>query len=396
MSSPNAYINPENGHLYIFNNGNLIDTGIIPNTNCCFPQKVNNIFFGNSSVMIQNCCGKCGDVIVDSYNGNIYRFNGFVWTYIGNLMGPTGCTGATGWTGATGLPGDATNTGATGWTGSTGPTGDTGPTGPTGTYTGTGFFGPGFMNAQTTTPEDMSYNEAISLLRQPNTYYPTFFGYGIGTDDTRIPNPEAIVIGNHSDIAGPDNAEYSVSIGYYSGQNLQGTGAIAIGYQTGYTSQGVGSIAIGQNAGMTSIGANCICIGNGASTGTSLPDNTFATITNMTTIDGGAPLTYNTFTGLIGVASSSARYKKDIEPFTKEYSDDVLNLQPVTFTYKDSDIKSFGLIAEEVVEYYPEITPFDHENIPYTVNYELLSVLLLDQIKKLREEVENIKTQLNN
>jgi hypothetical protein len=29
------------------------------------------------------------------------------------------------------------------------------------------------------------------------------------------------------------------------------------------------------------------------------------------------------------------------------------------------------------------MAPTDHENIPYTVNYELLSVLLLDKIKML-------------
>ena len=111
----------------------------------------------------------------------------------------------------------------------------------------------------------------------------------------------------------------------------------------------------------------------------------------MATISGGSALTYNTFTGLIGVSSSSERYKKDIQLFEQDYSDNVLKLEPVTFKFKDNDLPSFGLIAEKVYQYYPELAPTDKDNIPYTVNYELLSVLLLDQIKKLRIEIDNLK-----
>ncbi len=134
---------------------------------------------------------------------------------------------------------------------------------------------------------------------------------------------------------------------------------------------------------MTGVGINCVCIGNGANTGTSLPDNSFATITNLTPIDGGDTLTYNTFTGLIGVATSSIRYKEDVKLFSPTFSDSVLKLEPVTFKYKNSKLPSLGLIAEEVNKYYPELTPVDHGGEPYTVNYELLSVLLLDRIKKM-------------
>lgn len=140
---------------------------------------------------------------------------------------------------------------------------------------------------------------------------------------------------------------------------------------------------------MTAVGTNCVCIGYSASTGTSLPDYSFATITNMATIDGGASLTYNTYTGLIGVASSSIRYKQDIQPFSDGYSDNVLALEPVTFKFKSNQQPSFGLIAEEVHMYYPEMAPTDHDNIPYTVNYELLSVLLLDRIKKIESNLSD-------
>ena len=70
-----------------------------------------------------------------------------------------------------------------------------------GIYNGTGFFGPGFTHAGTTTPDTMSTNRAISLLRQPNTYYPTQFGLGT---EYQLADESAIILGNHEDAAGPN------------------------------------------------------------------------------------------------------------------------------------------------------------------------------------------------
>ena len=78
------------------------------------------------------------------------------------------------------------------------------------------------------------------------------------------------------------------------------------------------------------------------------------------------------------------------------YSDDIMNLEPVLFTYKDTKIPSFGLIAEHVYNYYPILAPTDNENIPYTVNYELLSVLLLDKIKQFEKRIQEMETIFKN
>lgn len=64
-----------------------------------------------------------------------------------------------------------------------------------GIYHGTGFFGPGFANAGTIAPATMSVNNAISLLRQPNTYYPTQLGLGLGSSG---PHETAIILGEHN------------------------------------------------------------------------------------------------------------------------------------------------------------------------------------------------------
>jgi hypothetical protein len=98
-------------------------------------------------------------------------------------------------------------------------------------------------------------------MRQPATYYPTFFGTGIGTSATRFPDNEAIVIGNHSDASGPNNANYSVAIGYYAAQMNQKVNGIAIGTMAGYFTQGSGAVAFGTSAGYSGQGCNAIAMG---------------------------------------------------------------------------------------------------------------------------------------
>jgi hypothetical protein len=54
-----------------------------------------------------------------------------------------------------------------------------------------------------------------------------------------------------------------------------------------------------------------------------------------------------------------------------------MNLEPVSYNFANSNIESIGLIAEQVYQYYPELVHLDSNGLPYSVNYELLSVLLL-------------------
>ena len=175
--------------------------------------------------------------------------------------GDTGYTGPQGDTGYTGPQGDTGYTGPQGDTGYTGPQGDTGASGPS-DYTGTGFFGPSIPDSQTTTPVTIPINEVIDALRQPYTYYPTFLGAGIGTDSSRIPAQDAVVLGNHVDTTGPDNGDYTVAIGRLSGQNQQQGGSVAIGYMAGYNSQSLNAVAVGYESGMTDQGALSVSIGS--------------------------------------------------------------------------------------------------------------------------------------
>jgi hypothetical protein len=81
--------------------------------------------------------------------------------------------------------------------------------------------------------------------------------------------------------------------------------------------------------------------------------------------------------------SSSRRFKKAIKPMDQA-SEAILALKPVTFQYR-SDNKNtpqFGLIAEEVAEVNPDLVVCDENGEIYTVRYEAVNAMLLNEFLK--------------
>jgi len=98
--------------------------------------------------------------------------------------------------------------------------------------------------------------------------------------------------------------------------------------------------------------------------------------------------------GQLGTVASSARFKEAIKPMDKA-SEAILALQPVTFRYKqdlDPDrIPQFGLIAEQVEKVNPELVVRDEEGKPYTVRYEAVNAMLLNEFLKEHRSVQDLK-----
>jgi hypothetical protein len=98
--------------------------------------------------------------------------------------------------------------------------------------------------------------------------------------------------------------------------------------------------------------------------------------------------------GRLGVATSSARFKDDIKRMDNA-SEAVLALKPVTFRYKkDIDPEAtpqFGLMAEEVEKVNPNLVIYDADGKPYTVRYEAVNAMLLNEFLKEHRKVENLK-----
>ena len=99
--------------------------------------------------------------------------------------------------------------------------------------------------------------------------------------------------------------------------------------------------------------------------------------------------------GQLGTMSSSRRFKKEIRPMDKE-SEPVLALKPVTFHYK-SDSKGtpqFGLIAEEVAKVNPDLVVRDRNGEIYSVRYEAVNAMLLNEFLKQHQTVQELKKQV--
>jgi uncharacterized coiled-coil protein SlyX len=96
--------------------------------------------------------------------------------------------------------------------------------------------------------------------------------------------------------------------------------------------------------------------------------------------------------------SSSRRFKKEIKPMDKA-SESILALKPVSFRYKvhKDTTPQFGLIAEEVAEVNPALVVHDENGDIYTVRYEAINAMLLNEFLKehrIVQEQEAAITQL--
>ena len=118
----------------------------------------------------------------------------------------------------------------------------------------------------------------------------------------------------------------------------------------------------------------------------------------------GVPLTHGaavavgiTADGQLGVRASSAKFKEAVKPMDKA-SEAILSLKPVTFRYKkDLDPKGapqFGLIAEEVAKVDQDLVVTDDRGKPFTVRYEEVNAMLLNEFLKAHSKIEDQQAQL--
>ena len=114
----------------------------------------------------------------------------------------------------------------------------------------------------------------------------------------------------------------------------------------------------------------------------------------------GTPLTHGTAVavgitadGQLGVTGSSARFKEAIKPMGQT-SEAIFALKPVTFRCKEElDPKGapqFGLVAEEVAKVNPDLVVTDDQGKPFTVRYEAVNAMLLNEFLKEHRRVENL------
>ena len=182
----------------------------------------------------------------------------------------------------------------------------------------------------------------------------------------------------------------NTAVGFNALRNNRAGGSnIALGFQAGLNLSGDDNIDIG-NKGVAGE-AGTIRIGTA---GTQM--NAYIAGISGATIPTGVPVIVDT-TGHLGTTTSSARFKDEIKPMDKA-SEAILALQPVTFRYKpelDPDgIPQFGLVAEEVEKVNRDLVARDEQGKPYTVRYEAVNAMLLNEFLKARRLIDAQQKQI--
>jgi len=74
-------------------------------------------------------------------------------------------------------------------------------------------------------------------------------------------------------------------------------------------------------------------------------------------------------------------------------SEAILSLKPVTFHYKNGkkDTPQFGLVAEEVAEVSPDLVVRDKNGEIYTVRYDTVNAMLLNEFLKEHRKVQKLQ-----
>jgi hypothetical protein len=210
----------------------------------------------------------------------------------------------------------------------------------------------------------------------------------------------------YNNLSGSDNTAMGFRALY---SNRTGSNNTVIGIDAlTHNSSGDDNIAIGRSAGRALRGreSNNICIGDIGLTGESnairigrqgIHTATYVAGISGTTVPEGVAVIVDS-NGHLGTAVSSARFKYAIKPMDK-ISEAVLALKPVTFRYDNKidpgGIPQFGLVAEEVEKVNPDLVGRDDQGKPYTVRYEAVNAMLLNEFLKARRQIDAQQKQID-
>ena len=253
----------------------------------------------------------------------------------------------------------------------------------------------------------------------------TFVGQSAGRQNAGFEN---VFVGQ---FAGPNNlnGQHNAFLGVGTGlNNITGSDNTFVGYSAGNNNNGnaSGNTFVGSNAGLRNIGgSNNIDLGNQGCPSAPCGESNIIRIGTLGTqtdtyIQGiyrsamsSPPLPYETVcvdssgklfsvTAFSPCNPSSRRFKEQIADMG-DSSNKLFQLRPVTFFYKPqsddgSRLLQYGLIAEEVAKVYPELVAYEKDGQPYTVKYQLLAPLLLNEFQKQHKVVaaqqDELQTQL--
>jgi hypothetical protein len=100
--------------------------------------------------------------------------------------------------------------------------------------------------------------------------------------------------------------------------------------------------------------------------------------------------------GMLMRISSSVRYKKNIRDLELN-TNKIFDLRTISFENNEftatENTTSFGLLAEDVAEKIPMLATYNQEGQPEGVQYKMLAVLLLEEMKKMKSKIEILENK---
>lgn len=201
-------------------------------------------------------------------------------------------------------------------------------------------------------------------------------------------------------VGGVTTGSFNIGIGEQTAVFTGGASAynVIIGYQSGGNLSGTRSSNVYLNNGSNgSAESNAFRVGSGTGTGNQNINSAFVCGIQGITVTGTAVLISSS--DQLGIAVSSRRFKSDIQDM-KEDSSALYKLRPVSFVWdrnsapglKDAtDLRQYGLIAEEAAPIIPHAVNLDKEGNPLNINYQDLIGMMVNEIQKLRKEVDALK-----
>ena len=157
---------------------------------------------------------------------------------------------------------------------------------------------------------------------------------------------------------------------------------------------GSGNIALGLEAGHNVTTANSvICIG---ARGADVSNSCYIAQIFGATSSGGTGVFINA-DGKLGTIMSSQRFKKEIKPMDRA-SEALFALKPVSFRYKTeidpAGTSQLGLVAEDVEKVNRDLVVRDKEGKPYSVRYDQVNAMLLNEFLKEHRTLEKLEAAL--
>jgi len=273
-------------------------------------------------------------------------------------------------------------------------------------------FGAGALLFNTTGSFNTA-NGAFALFANTTGADNTANGNGALTSNTtgfsNTANGSVALVGNitgHQNTANGTSALFNNTTGNFNTatgerallSNTTGNGNTAAG-QNALASNTTGSFctALGEDAGFNvSTANNVICIGFGVG-GANVSNSCYiGSIFGQTSSHGVA--VFIDSAGKLGTLTSSRRFKEGIKPM-EQASEALFALKPVTFRYKKGidpqGIPQFGLVAEDVEKVNPDLVVRDKEGKPYSVRYEQVNAMLLNEFLKEHRKNEEQQKQIN-